>query len=128
MNLQSGSRILHKGKAVARLGKRQAGSSGNFLDGELGILRVGIDPGADSVSAESDLIQPLSRLPDAFTCICKALRVAGKFLSHANRDGILQMCAPGLDDPHKLLGLCPQHFYRTVQRRQELVLDQLCTG
>ena len=88
------------------------------------VLRVRIDAGAYRGAAEWHPRQLVDRATSAADRLLDLARVALEFLAEADRSGVLEMCAPGLDHRPELLAFRFERALQTFQRGDELVLDR----
>ncbi|MDF9866291.1 hypothetical protein M2437_005273 [Methylorubrum pseudosasae] len=90
-------RALHH-ELVGRRDEGQAGQPRDLLRARLGKARLRVDAGADRGAAEGQTVHTLQRVVEALQVVAQHARIARPFLPERDRDGILHMGAPDLDD------------------------------
>jgi hypothetical protein len=97
-------------KVILRLAKGEADFCGDDLDCLRSKLRMGFDAGLDSRAAESKLWQAFRRILDTFDGELDLARIAAKFLTQANRRGVVQMGPADLHNAVEASAVCSARF------------------
>src|SRR4029077_18533208 len=90
---------------IRRLPDRQARRLGQARRDDPRVLRMGVEAGPHRGSAERDARELVDGAPGPPDRLLDLSRVAAELLAEADRRGVLQMRAPGLDHGPELLAL-----------------------
>src|SRR5205807_6273133 len=110
-------------EVVGRLFDHNPARFGEPRGGDACILRVRVEAGADSGSAERYTRKLVDRAAGATDGFFDLTRVALELLAQADRRCVLQVRAAGLDHRPELLALGLEYALEPLERGHELVLD-----
>ena len=106
-------------EVVRRLHEWQTRPPRNLSNSTLGKTRRRIQPGAHRRAAERQFINAAQRRLDALPRRFHLTRIAAELLAHADRDRILQVSPPHLDDVVEFRGLALQRCAEQSHGRQQ---------
>src|SRR5258708_35167522 len=84
--------------------KRQAAEFADLARGAFGEFGMGVESGADSGSADGEVVEAIEGLRHADEVAVEQADPAGKFMFDGERSCVLQMGAADFDDARKFFG------------------------
>src|SRR5438477_11493189 len=90
------------------------GEFGDFARGAFGEFGMRVEAGADSGTADGEIVETVESDGDAAAVAVKHIDVAGKFLAERKRRGVLQMRAADFDDVREFFGFGVQRVTKSL--------------